>query len=267
MATLIELIISSIGREQAILGQHESIIGSEDDVAEACYGVNSAADGGDSSREEEESEDEKVQKQLQMRVQQSKKITGIKKVYKFQEKLKEWVGCCPIYKADEGRVEKEHSWKTCALYSEEVLGDVKLWLLCLNGVSPDRQKGNNGCWGCGLPVQICDGWRWQVRGKAWARDFDGIFEGECQWPGLVLMVAICLLFCGPAEVRAWVERDERFAEIRRKRKEERGGLEEDRDSKMDVLAEFFLEEEDWSRERETEVVWCNVMCELVWIFG
>ena len=68
MATLIELIISSIGREQAILGQHESIIGSEDDVAEACYGVNSAADSGDSSREEEESEDKKVQKQLQMQV-------------------------------------------------------------------------------------------------------------------------------------------------------------------------------------------------------
>ena len=84
---------------------------------------------------------------------------------------------------------------------------------------------------------------------------------------MVLRVAICLLFCGPAEVRAWVESDERFEEIRRKRKEERGGLEEDRDSKMGVLAEFFLEEEDWSRERETAVVCSNVMCELVWIFG
>jgi superfamily II DNA helicase RecQ len=274
MATLIELIVSSIVGGQAILGQHEPIIGSEDEVAEAGYGVNNAADGGDGSREEEEeeeeeSEGEKVLKQLQMWVQQSKKTTGINKVYRFEEKLEEWVGCCPICKADEGRVEKEHSWEKCASYSEEVLRDVKLWLLCLDGVSPDRQmrKGNNGCWGCGLPVQICDGWSWQVRRKAWVRDFDGIFEGECQWPGLVLRAAICLLFCGPAEVRAWVESDERFMEIRRRKKEERGGLEEDRDSGMETLAEFFLEEEEWSREGERAVVRSNAMCELVWIFG
>ena len=178
--------------------------GSEDDVVEAGYSVNSAADSRDGSEEEQEgeSEDEKVRKQLQMWVQQSKKTTGINKVYRFEEKLKAWIGCCPICKADEGRVEKEHSWETCASYSEEVLGDVKNWLYCLDGVSPDRQKGNNGCWGCGLPVQICDGWSWQRRRKAWVRDFDGIFEGECQWPGMVLRVAICLLFYGPAEVRA-----------------------------------------------------------------
>lgn len=99
------------------------------------------------------------------------------------------------------------------------------------------------------------------------RDFDGIFEGECQWPGLVLRVAICLLFCGPAEVRAWVESNERFVEIRRRKKEERGGLEEDGDSRMETLAEFFLEEEEWSRGGENAVVRGNVMCELVWMFG
>jgi head-tail adaptor len=124
MATLIELIVSSVivssvVRGQAISGQHEPIIGSEDDVAEVCYSVKNAADGGDGSREKEESEDgsrekeesedEKVQRQLQMWVQQSKETTGLNKVYRFKEKLEEWVGCCPICKADEGRVEKEHS--------------------------------------------------------------------------------------------------------------------------------------------------------------
>ena len=147
MATLTELITSSIGREQTISGQHAPMTGSEDDVVEAGYSVNSVADSRDGSKEEQEgeSEDEKVRKQLQMWVQQSKKTTGINKVYRFEEKLKAWIGCCPICKADEGRVEKEHSWETCASYSEEVLGDVKNWLYCLNGVSPDRQKGNNGC--------------------------------------------------------------------------------------------------------------------------
>ena len=119
MATLIELIVSSIVRGQVISGQHEPITGSEDNVAEVCYSVNNAADGRDGSREQEESEhgsrekedskDEKVQEQLQMWVQQLKKTTRLNKVYRFEEKLKEWVGCCPICKADEGRVEKEHS--------------------------------------------------------------------------------------------------------------------------------------------------------------
>ena len=90
MATLIELIVSSIVRGQVISGQHEPITGSEDDVAEVCYSVNNAADGRDGSREQEESEhgsrekedskDEKVQEQLQMWVQQSKKTTGLNKV-------------------------------------------------------------------------------------------------------------------------------------------------------------------------------------------
>jgi hypothetical protein len=61
---------------------------------------------------------------------------------------------------------------------------------------------------------------------------------------MVLSVVICLLFCRPVEVRAWVESDERFIEIRRKKKEERGGLEEDGDSRMATLAEFFLGEEE-----------------------
>jgi hypothetical protein len=56
--------MSLVVRGQAILGQHEPIIGSKDDVAEVCYSVKNVADGRDSSREKEESKDKKVQRQL-----------------------------------------------------------------------------------------------------------------------------------------------------------------------------------------------------------
>jgi hypothetical protein len=54
------VIVSLVIRGQAILGQHEPIIGSKDNVAEAYYSVKNVADSGDSSREKEESEDKKV---------------------------------------------------------------------------------------------------------------------------------------------------------------------------------------------------------------
>ncbi|KAH0352647.1 hypothetical protein KCU83_g3356, partial [Aureobasidium melanogenum] len=73
MATLIELVVSSIARGQAISRQEEPITDSEDEVVEVGYSVSNAADGEgeDGSREgeekEEESEDERVQKELQVR--------------------------------------------------------------------------------------------------------------------------------------------------------------------------------------------------------
>jgi hypothetical protein len=90
-------------------------------------------------------------------------------------------------------------------------------------------------------------------------------RGKCRWERVVARAAIGLLFCGPAEVRAWVDGDARFIQTRRE-KEERG-MGRDLGSEMDALAEFLLIAEEWKGQRNEASIRSNVMCELVWIFG
>ena len=301
MATLIELIISSTATRREVREQGTLIVGTEENRFEGSVEDNNDDDGGDdidnssssssgSSGEEQEDEDntigddkdkdteQQVQERLQMQVQRSKKTTGLQKVYRFKEKLQGWVRCCTVCKASNGVIDKEHSWKECRRHGN-LLRDFRTWMFCMEELRPDRRSGKkNGCWGCCLPVQICKGWSQeegrfdsdgQVRaGDGWIRRFEGGVEGECQWEGLAVSVAVSLLFFGQEEVRRWVDADERFMYRVRERQElerERGGVGED-EGKMEVLAEFLLEQEEWEG-LEGSRVGSNVMCEMIWIFG
>ena len=201
----------------------------------------------------QQSEDGRVQERLRTRVLESKQTSGLEKVHRFEEKLEKWIGCCPICKAGEKKEEREHGWDKCKRYGAAI-GDLKFWMrTVVELVRPDEHSGkNNGRWCCCLPEQMCR--EGEIGGR-----------GRCRWEGVVGRVALSLLFCGPAEVQAWVNSDTRFMQIRRKRQEQ--GLERGEDGMMDSLAEFLLVEEEWKGVGERRSIGSNVMCELVWIFG
>jgi hypothetical protein len=171
-------------------------------------------------------------------------------VRRFTQKLERWIGCCPICKAGEKKEEREHGWDKCKRYGAAI-GDLKFWIRGMERVRLDARSGkNNGRWCCCLPEQVCK---------------DGEMGGRCRWEGVMGRVAISLLFCGPAEVQAWVDSDSRFKRIRRERQEK--GLERGLDGMMDSLVEFLLVAEEWKEDREGRSIGSNVMCELVWIVG
>ncbi|CAC9892702.1 unnamed protein product [Aureobasidium pullulans] len=257
MATLIELIVGSTARGLRPLQQHipdvEENYNAADIVAENSSREEEEAeeeldDVGDERTEE--SEDSRVQERLRMRVLQSKQTSGLEKVQEFARKLEKWIVCCPICKAADEREERDHGWDKCEKYSASI-GDLKFWLRGMETIRPYRHSGkNNGRECCCLPEQVCR---------------EGEIEGRCRWEGVVGRVALCLLFCGPTEVQAWVNSDSRFVGIRRERQDK--GLERGEDGVLDSLAEFLLVEEEWKGVRERRSIGSNVMCELVWIFG
>jgi hypothetical protein len=203
MATLIEIIISST-TGGPLRQQDTGIL----DAEEICYATDSSAEH--SGREEEEEEEEDGQEEdgeedknddrsaedseenmvregLQKRVLESKRTAGIEKVRRFRQKLERWIGCCPICKAGEKKEEREHGWDKCERYGAAI-GDLKVWIKGMETVRPDvRSSENNGRWCCCLPEQACK---------------DGEMGGRCRWEGVIGRVAMSLLFCGPAEVRA-----------------------------------------------------------------
>jgi hypothetical protein len=95
-------------------------------VEEVCEAANPAVEKSSSSassttssgsEEEDEEDDEeqarggeddKVEERLRIRVLQSRKTVGLKKVARFEEKLKRWIGCCSICTAGENKEERKH---------------------------------------------------------------------------------------------------------------------------------------------------------------
>jgi len=259
MATLIELIVGSTARGLRPLQQHIPDVEENYDAAD-IVAENSSREEEEEDEEEEdlddvgdertqESEDSRVQERLRMRVLQSKQASGLEKVQEFARKLEKWIVCCPICKAVDKQEERDHGWDKCEKYSASI-GDLKFWLRGMETIRPYRLSGkNNGRECCCLPEQVCR---------------EGEIEGRCRWEGVVGRVALCLLFCGPTEVQAWVNSDSRFVRIRRERQDK--GLERGEDGILDSLAEFLLVEEEWKGVRERRSIGSNVMCELVWIF-
>ena len=287
MATVIELIVSAsanIDRQNS-----ESEEGDDEDEGQEQEHDNKDDEDCEKESEEQSAEQRQIQSRLQARLLEFEKTDGRRKLRELADKLRDWAGCCVICKASTGERESEHEWRTCTVFRSG-LDSYKNWMYRLEGLRPDRHSGEkNGCWGCCVPVQICKGWslrsvehdgrswrsiEYNGRGSPgrfrWVRSFDGWSEGECQWEGLAVEVAITLLFLGPDEVRAWIDGEERLQKRRRRkvyeqgREEEDEGLEESEENLVEAVGEFLLEREVWDERGELVA---NVVSRMIWLFG